>query len=268
MRPGRNSIVFKRSLIISFLFHTGLFLVIVASPSLPTPSKKGMIHYLPLNMVSFPGGGGGGGTGASPSPPPPAKRETLRDLTTPQKAREEPKASLRYPVEKPKKEPKKQPEKKTVISKPEPTPAQTAPAKAEPSGSGEPAGSGAGSGLRIGVGGGAGGGSGLGPGHGSEFGLGGFPYVYYLEIIQERISSRWFKSLIDPGVSGQYQAVIYFRIQRNGQATDFAIEQSSGIRSFDMSALRAVQTAGPFPPLPRDFEGEYLVIHLLFEHSR
>ena len=270
---------FRRAVIISLSAHMGIFLLILADPSLPRPSKKNTI-YLPLNMVSFGGGGGGGGTGGGGgggaakvvSTPVPAKKETLRDLTIPQKIKEEPTSSLRYPVDKPKRDAKKRPDKKAVISKTEPKPPADTQAKetaAEATTGGTGAAAGPGSGLRIGVGGGGGGeGTGFGAGYGDQIGLSSFPFTWYIQTLSDKISAQWFTSLIDPGVSGQFQVVVTFKIQKDGRITDLAVEQPSGSQSLDDSAKRAVQRAAPFAPLPKDYEDQYLVIHLIFEHGK
>jgi TonB family protein len=261
-RGGKNESL-KRAIYASLFAHLALFLLILVSPSLPKSSKKGMIHYIPLNFVS-PGGGGGGGGGTPPAKAPasPPKKETLKDLTTPQKAKQESKSAMRYPVEKPNKEPKTKAEKKAAITKPEPSSPESA---KEGTGSESAAGgaggtgSGMGTGLRIGTG--------SGPGYGS-LGISNFPYTYYLQIITDRVSHNWFTSLVDPGVSGSFQTVIFFKINKDGQVSDIKIEESSGLTPLDLSALRAVKASAPFPPLPRDYEDAYLAIHLIFEHSK
>lgn len=265
---------FERALLVSALLHAGLFVLIVASPSLSTPPKKGLVQY--VNFIgSFGGGGGtGGGPGggqaaARPAPPPaPKAKETLRDLTTPQKAKAEDKAGLRHPVDKPKTA-KKAPEKKAAISKPQPSMA-TAEGGAVAAEAGQTGGQGAGYGLRFGTGGGGGTGGGIGGGGGGgePFGISGFPFTYYLQFLSDKISASWFTSLVDPGVAGQLQTQVYFKIYRNGQASDLKIEVSSGVPAFDLSAMRAIQTAAPFAPLPAEYEGQYLGIHLVFEHSQ
>jgi TonB family protein len=254
---------FKRAVYFSLSAHLAFFLFIILSPHLPRPSRTGLIHYIPLNMVvAGGGGGGGGGTGrpAAGKPAPPAKKETLRDLTTPQKVQPESKPAMRYPVEKPAKEPKTKVEKKAAITKTESSPQD----KAAQGGTAEgtEGGTGMGTGLRIGGGEGPGG-----PGYGAG-GLANFPYTYYLNIITDRVSSNWFSSLVDPGVSGSFQAVIYFRIEKSGQVSDIKIEQSSGVTPLDLSAVRAIKASAPFPPLPREYEDAYLGIHLIFEHSK
>jgi len=135
MNPGGNGAAFKRAIYASLCVHVVLFLLILVSPSLPKSSKKGMVQYIPLTFVG-PGGGGGGASGGGPlkAAPPPAKKETLRDLTVPQKVKEEPKPGLRYPVEKPKKETQPKTEKKAAITKPEPGSAETAKETAEAGG--------------------------------------------------------------------------------------------------------------------------------------
>ena len=169
---------------------------------------------------------------------------------------------MTYPVDKPKKDRKNVDEKKAMITKPQPN--QTGvpddeTARPRPAGGG-------GSGVRIGLGEGPGGG-GFGSGYGDQIGLSDFPYQYYLQIISDRVSSSWFTSLVDPGVSGTFFATIYFKILRNGQVADLKVKESSGIQSLDMSAQRAIQISAPFPPLPSDYDGDYLGIHLIFEHS-
>lgn len=254
---------FKRAVILSVFAHLTLFLLIILSPYFPKPSRQGMIHY--VNVVSLPGGGGGGGgspgSGEKVAETAIPERETLKDLTTPQKLEEAPSSSLRHPVEKPEKEPAPRTEKKAVIQKPEKTSPSTS-SKEEASGSG------AGSGVRFGSGGGSGSGIGLQSPYSSQIGLSTFPYTYYLQIIIDRVSGNWFTSLVDPGTRGNFQTTVYFRILRDGRVSSLKIEESSGLRTLDLSALRAVQSSSPFPPLPREYEEEYLGIHLIFEHSK
>ncbi len=258
----RKNGAFRRAILVSAIFHITLFTVIALAPSIPLRSKAGLIHYIPLNLGGLAGGGpsGSGGSLKSPTPaplPPPAegKKPSLRDLTVPQNIKPEgPASKLRHPVEKPNKESKPKKEKAASISEP------PAFSRTNPAGS---AGSSGGSGVRIGLG-GPGGGS----GYDSQVGLSNFPYTYYLQAITDRISANWFTSLVDPGVRGDFQTVVYFKITRSGQTTDISVKESSGVESLDLSALRAVQRSTPFPPLPSDYDQDYLGIFLIFEHSK
>jgi TonB family protein len=236
----RESSTFNKAVTFSMSAHLALFIVVLLSPHVPKPARKEMIHY--VSVVSFPGGGSGSGGGEEKiAEAPLPERETLKDLTTPQRFEQEPPSSLRHPVKKPGKEPARKAEKKAVIQKSQKVPQKTKPVL------GKEAGSGSGSGIKIGGGGGPGADLGSGAGFRSEYssqiGLSNFPFTYYLQIILDRISGRWYTSLIDPGIKGDFQATVHFKIHRNGQISDLKIQETSGIRSLDLSAQRAVQNA-------------------------
>jgi TonB family protein len=86
-----------------------------------------------------------------------------------------------------------------------------------------------------------------------------FTYAYYLDRMLSLIDAQWARPSMGSGV----KAVIFFRIGRDGSMTDLQVEQSSGYNSFDLAALRAVQNAAPFPPLPRAYKNEDLGVHLI-----
>lgn len=229
---------FARMIGFSIIFHAFLF----SSFLIKFPAKKetpGKIYY--VDILEIRSGGGTKGGGAPPS-------GSMRELTV--KKEPEPKNVLRYPVKKPVKEPEKQ---KTVISRPDRSKKKMEttfdPLKKE---------------LTTGVGEGIEG-EGLGSGEG---GVLGFPYYYYIQILRDRVSSNWFKALVPPGVTGTYKVVIFFKIKRNGDVDEIKIEESSGIESLDLSAFRAVKFSIPFPPLPREYEGDYLGVHFQFEYRK
>lgn len=264
-RLGTNGKAFKRAMIYSAAAHSLILTLIVLNPSLPKPQKKGLTIYIPTNFIGMLGGGGGGGGGIKVAPekelgPTEVKKETLRDLTTLQKLQQdEPKSSLRFPVDKPKKEPSKKPEKKAAITKPD--------ASAKTTSKETAAAAGGGSGLTINVG-GPGGGEGTGSGFPGQLGSSNFPYRYYLQEIQIKIQSNWFTSLVDPGVSGSFHVDVYFRIYKDGSITTVDIKESSGLDTLDKSAVRAVMRSAKFPPLPVGYGEDYLGIYLRFEHSK
>ena len=260
---SKSNPVFKKAVVLSFTAHLAFFLFILLSPNLQKSSRGEMIHY--VELISFPGGGGGGGGSSGEGEEKIAEttlpeRKTLRDLTTPQKLQQETVPTFRHPVEKPKKETRTKKEKKAVIQK------QSTGTKAAKPGSVKEKGTGPGSGIRLGSS--LGSSSDTGSAFSSQIGLSNFPFTYYLQLIIDRVSNNWFTSLVDPGVSGSFQATVHFKIYKNGQISELKIEESSGIKSLDLSALRAIQTSAPFPPLPGAYEDEYLGIYLIFEHSK
>jgi TonB family protein len=59
--------------------------------------------------------------------------------------------------------------------------------------------------------------------------------------------------------------VVGFQVLRNGKIVNINIEKSSGRYLFDQAAQRAVYSANPLPPLPDEFGGEHLSVHIEFE---
>ncbi len=102
---------------------------------------------------------------------------------------------------------------------------------------------------------------------GSEFGTvklegASFETPTYLNILFGKIKYNW-----DNPYQGADKVVctIYFTVLRKGNVVDAIIEKSSGIAAFDQSALRAVMSSNP-PPLPLEYAGNQLGIHLQFQY--
>lgn len=86
-----------------------------------------------------------------------------------------------------------------------------------------------------------------------------FPYAYYIRQIQQKIQERWHGRAIP----GQQPSVV-FEIRRDGRLNVVAIDRTSGNAYYDQVALRAINDASPFPPLPDDFRKAVLRIGLQF----
>jgi len=86
-----------------------------------------------------------------------------------------------------------------------------------------------------------------------------FTYGYYVDQMLAMISRHWTR----PPVGGGIEAWLHYRIERDGRIVDLEILRSSGINSFDLAALRAVQAASPLPPLPRAFREDSLGVNLI-----
>jgi TonB family protein len=260
----------KAAIILSVVMHLSIFAIALYLPEVKGRSK-GTVYY--VDLVNMPGGGGGGGkggTGPKQDSQLIQEPQRMKDLTA---KKQEPQSKLRYPDENLKKniEKKKRSrkEKKPLITvvKKDRTKDQNDRISVTRKTSGTDnvlkTGISAGSG---GSGGGSGGGygTGTGPGYGPGSGIGGFPYAYYVEALRSRISSSWYSALVSPGLRGRFVAVVYFKISRNGQIQDLKLEEKSGINALDLSALRAIENAAPFPPLPNDYAYTYLGVHFEF----
>ena len=61
--------------------------------------------------------------------------------------------------------------------------------------------------------------------------------------------------------------VIRFAITRDGEVNNLRIEKSSGDRKMNRAAFNSVRNSSPFPPLPKEFDGQFLVIRLHFYYN-
>ena len=93
-----------------------------------------------------------------------------------------------------------------------------------------------------------------------------FPFSYYLSAIERKVSENWLSA--QGGRDGGILCVVYFKLSRNGRVSDLQVETSSGNAHFDRSALRAIRSADPFPPLPRAFGESWLGIHFTFTQKK
>ena len=89
-----------------------------------------------------------------------------------------------------------------------------------------------------------------------------FPFAWYLSRVQAKVTERW----VGKALPGQ-QPVAVFEISREGQVSKLTIEKTSGNSYYDQAALRAITEANPFPPLPAEFTGQTLRVHLGFNFS-
>lgn len=99
---------------------------------------------------------------------------------------------------------------------------------------------------------------------GISFDGGDFPYDAFIARMRQKIASVWQVPAGSEGV--ERFAVVYFRVHRDGTITHVAVEQPSGVFLFDQSCQRAVLQAAPFPPLPREYDDEYVGVHFSFKY--
>jgi TonB family protein len=89
-----------------------------------------------------------------------------------------------------------------------------------------------------------------------------FPFASYISRMRQKIATTW---EVPPGSEGfERSALVYFRIHRDGTVSDVSIEKSSTLTLFDRSCQRAVIEAAPMPPLPREYQDEYIGVHFSF----
>lgn len=103
----------------------------------------------------------------------------------------------------------------------------------------------------------------VGPGGGDFAGR----YPWYVQAVTRAISQNWMQNTIDPSVRAAHSAktTVTFTINRDGSIKDIRLVQSSGNRSMDDSAQRALLSIDHFPPLPADYSGSYVNVTFYFD---
>ena len=106
------------------------------------------------------------------------------------------------------------------------------------------------------------GGVGVGPNSvfGNRFGA-------YADLVIQRVTEKWQTSGLAE-LNSAPMVIITFDILRDGSARNSRIAQTSGNRTLDYSALRAVMDAAPFPPLPPGYERNEANVELRFQLKR
>jgi TonB family protein len=94
-------------------------------------------------------------------------------------------------------------------------------------------------------------------------------YGWYVESVKRAINQNWIQTTIDPSVRAARRAhsVVTFRIFRNGTINNIRLEASSGNRSMDDSATRALLGIDKLPALPADYSGAYVDVTFDFDLS-
>jgi len=90
---------------------------------------------------------------------------------------------------------------------------------------------------------------------------GDFPFTWYLQQVQSRITGNWNRLS-----AAQGRVQIYFRIRRDGTLDGIRIESPSGNGALDQSALLAVRRSDPLPRLPDGFEAQALGVRFWFTY--
>jgi TonB family protein len=248
-RPPRAAIV------LSIALHAGTALFVVSSTRPERPLDRPMAINMRLAPPAAPAAQQGGSRIQRPAPAPPPKVDAQAPQTAVVKPPEAKEVKGRV-------DPVRTAEKSVFGKSAEPaTPKKSkaaVPAIAPP---GVPA---AGGGTAGAAEAGAGGGEFALPGVGAAgvTGLegGSFPYAMYIDRMTTKIGSNWFR----PPMNSEALTVVYFVIERNGAIRDARVERSSGNRMFDRAAYRAVVESSPLPPLPIQYTGSYLGVHLTF----
>lgn len=229
----------------ALLLHAALTAAAVVLPLLGEEERRPMefvsVQIVPAAVLGTP-------EPARPSPPAPEPEEEEPPPPEPEPEPEE---------EPPPPEPEPDPEIPTLPSPEEREPEPEPPAERRPAAEPEPA-SPAPDTRRGSPGGSATGTSAL--GSVQAIGDPSFTYGYYLDRVLAAIERQWRRPNTD-GVP--MEVALDFRIRRDGRVVDLDVAETSGLSSFDLAGLRAVQSAAPLPPLPAGYRKDSLAIRLI-----
>lgn len=229
----------KKEVIISLILHLGFFSMILFF-GYPTRRVEGYPRIYQVGLVSLPRAGGVKKISG--------EEATVSKGTIPKKAEEGIAMKEIKKVEKPKKTEKVTKKKEEKLGSGKDQIKKEEEPKAEQIGEG-----GYGTGELIGEGVGS-----------AELEGVGFGSNYYVDVMRVRIAEYWRNPI--RGATSIIRVTIYFKIKRNGGIFDAFIEKTSGLELFDQAALRSVLSADPLPPLPSEYTGEELGVHLEFEY--
>ncbi len=85
---------------------------------------------------------------------------------------------------------------------------------------------------------------------------------WYLALVQQKIWSLWTQQIR----TGMTQAtIVEFTIQADGSVSDVKVVQSCGVPLIDLAAQRAVYSAGPFGPFPKNYGTNRITIQGVFK---
>ena len=229
-------------LLAALVLHAGVALGIVAvsrvEPPAPTFSPSVAVRLVRPPAAAPRRRASGRPRAPEPTPAPPPT-PVPRPTAPPRRAEPQPEPERGRPSEHAMPEP---------TPGPTPTPEPTVPARAEGAG-GAASPSGA---LSLGGDDGTGGGP---PALPEDF-----RFAYYVRRMLALIEAHWYRPPVPPGT----RARVRFTIQRSGAVTGIALEESSGVPSFDRAALRALYAANPLPPLPPAYPRPSITVHLTF----
>ena len=102
-------------------------------------------------------------------------------------------------------------------------------------------------------------------GGGGDFGT---RFAWYVQSVQRKVSENWMKYEIDPRIASAQRVYIVFDIARDGHPANVQVEQTSGVPSLDISAVRAIQRIDTFGPLPPEYSGSKVSVEFWFDYKR
>ena len=89
-------------------------------------------------------------------------------------------------------------------------------------------------------------------------------FGYYVSAMNRKIAQQWLTQTLDAGAQNK-RVYLTFTIDREGTPGNVRIVQSSGDRTLDQSAVRALERIDTLGPLPEGYSGNFINVQYYFE---
>ena len=89
----------------------------------------------------------------------------------------------------------------------------------------------------------------------------------YLARILSDVKKNWYSLIRESDAMKKGKLAIELAITKDGKVAGMKLVDSSGDVSLDRSAWGGITTSNPFPPLPSDFNGQYLALRFRFYYN-
>lgn len=85
----------------------------------------------------------------------------------------------------------------------------------------------------------------------------------YMRRMQMKIKSNW----EPPEQETSKRVVVFYTIKKNGKLGSYKVLKTSGSRTLDRAAIRALKKSAPFEPLPEGFTKDYVEVQFTFDYN-
>jgi len=89
----------------------------------------------------------------------------------------------------------------------------------------------------------------------------------YVQRVRQDIQTNWYRQIPDPIVEKKGKVIIELSIMKDGSVANMRFVETSGNELLDRAAWGGVTKSSPFPPLPTEFAGPYLLLRLRFHYN-
>jgi TonB family protein len=92
----------------------------------------------------------------------------------------------------------------------------------------------------------------------------------YLKRLRDQVQQHWYPLVPQSAMRPELKAgkvTLTFAILRDGKIAGLKIDTGSGSVALDRAAYGAITNSNPFPPLPQQFTGEYLLLRTHFLYN-